>query len=129
VKSTVSIAALSAAAGLLSAALAPAHACDNPTGRPTNYGPMTVQVLMARRGLNLSNEADAAVFLQRLSMAAANVCDPRARAPLPVVMRGGDVRACQAEALARAMAQVSSPAVKRRYAQLQSSSVVHIARR
>ena len=126
-----SIAALTAAAALTTvSAPAPAQAADNPTGRPTRYTSMTVQVIISSRGLNLSREAGAESFLQRLKLAAGRVCDARPYGPTVALHKlSPAVLACREKALVEAMAEVSSPVVKRLYAQQHASDAVHLARR
>jgi UrcA family protein len=114
-------------AALCAATPAAAGSLANPTGRPTHYGPMTVQVLVSSRGLDLSSEAGARIFLHRLAQAAERTCNPRANGPALSLIKSPEVRACEARATAQGMAQVSSPLVRRLYAQ--ASSGVRLARR
>lgn len=126
-----SIVALTVAAALSTvSAPAPAQAADNPTGRPTRYTAMTVQVIISSRGLNLSSKAGAASFVQRLKLAAGRVCDARPNGPAVALHKlSPAVLECREKALAEAMAEVSSPVVKQLYSQRHASDAVGLARR
>lgn len=73
-------------------------------------------------GLNLANEGDARVLLQRIRRAAARVCSPT---PDPLVMSSRAYRRCTREATSNAVANLHSPMVTALY---QGKSPVEVAR-
>jgi UrcA family protein len=62
--------------------------------------------------LNLQSEADAAILVERIEVAARKVCGLRSASPLPIEIVAR-LRVCAKEATARAITDVNAPAVLR----------------
>jgi UrcA family protein len=117
------------AAAALSAALAVATPSSaDQFGKPTNFGPMKVEVIASSRGLNLRSEEGARVFLDRLSLAAARACEERS-SPIHMLARTRGFSSCRQAALALAISQVRSPAVRRQYAETNPAGNPQLAHR
>jgi UrcA family protein len=115
-------AALSAT--LAAAIVAPAAA------QTFDQAPTKVKVVVSGHGLNLSDPADATVFVSRLELAVNQACDDRpTSAPVLTRTRSAGFLSCRAKALDEAMSRVAAPAVKERIAALISRPDTQLARR
>jgi UrcA family protein len=125
--------ASAALAIVLTAALADTAAATTlarSPGAPLGYAPVKQQVIVSASGLNLSNPADADLFVQRLSRAINRACDDRpASGPALMVGRSAGFQSCRAGALEEASRVVHAPAVQMSMARLMNRSAVRLARR
>lgn len=121
VLSTLAIAVASAAS---------AEPLKRSPGTPTGYGPVKVQVVVSARGLDLSSDAGADQFRDRLSQAINRACDDRRKGgPQLMAARSAGFHACRAQALQEAVTLVRAPAAKQRIADLQMQGQMRLARR
>jgi UrcA family protein len=97
------------------ASAATAQKFDRRLGDPTNYSPVSRELRVSARGLNLSDERDASVFVQRLTAAITRVCDDRREVSAMTVARTRTFQACRSSALRQAFEKISSPTVRRRF--------------
>jgi len=95
-----------------------AHAAQAQTGEPT-----TKSTRVSYAGLNLANESDARVVLQRIRRAAAQVCGPDLGASAVIASRS--YMRCKKDATSNAVADLRSPLVTAIY---KIKSQVEIAR-
>lgn len=117
------VTALIAAAGIASAAVA------GPPASLAGNGSAKVSVIVSSHGLDLTTDAGADQFLERLTSAVDRACDDRANGPTLTLGHTAGFYECRSQALETAMAYVRSPVVKRRYAAMQASDSVRLARR
>lgn len=111
-------AALFAAAGFAGAAVCAPQA------------PHEVRVAVSSNGLDLTTDAGAGRFLERLDAAVTRACDDRPTdGPAFNLSRSADFYLCRRQTLETVMAQVRAPAVKRLYAAMAAEDSVRLAHR
>jgi UrcA family protein len=93
-------------------------------GTPAGYSPVKELMLVSSRGLNLSSDDGADLFMRRLSMAVDRACHDRGQNAAPAAFE-----VCRADAFAQAQTLVRSPLAKRRFAQLRTSRSTQLASR
>jgi UrcA family protein len=117
---------------MLLAAVALAAAVAQPALSQTHspVGSATVQLRVSSQGLDLTTEAGAAQFLQRLSHAASQVCGgPPDASPLRPNNAARIYRQCQDKALSDVVAQSQWPLVRQQYAADRHVGSAHLAAR
>ena len=121
-------AALIAAVGIAGAAVA--GPLDAMPGAPGGHSPVKVLVIVSSHGLDLTSDAGAGKFLDRLTGAVNRACDDRPTdGPALSLGRTSDFYDCRNQALEAAMTYVHSPIVKRRYAANEARGRMRLARR
>jgi len=93
-------------------------------GTPTGYSPVKALILASSRGLDLSSDDGADLFLRRLSLAVDRACADRGPNTAPAAFQE-----CRADALVQAQAFVHSPTAKLRLARLRTSLATRFASR
>lgn len=126
-KTLLQIAALLAAACVTGAAAA--QPLTPTRGAPGQHGPVKVLVIVSSHGLDLSSEAGANLFIDRLDTAVNRACDDRPTSGAFTLGRSAEFHACRAKALESAMAYVHAPAVRQRYAEMRKSDELRLAHR
>lgn len=119
--SALALASILAATVTGAAAAQTLHAAP---GTPSGCSPVKALMLASSRGLNLSSDDGADLFLRRLSLAVDRACKDRGRNAAPAAFQ-----MCRADALAQTQAFVHSPAAKLRLAKLRTSRATQFASR